>query len=84
MLLFVDTLLPRDRAGSEGVAAVCSGFLPTILDCVAETATVSLRTLDFFFPLVTNTFSSVNTNDSLPILYKGCRFNFPMSGVKVS
>ena len=26
ILLFLDTLLPRDTVGSEGVAAVCSGF----------------------------------------------------------
>ena len=59
-------------------------FLPTVLGLVAETATVSLRTLAFFFPLITNTFSSVKTNDSLPILYNGCRFNSPMPSVKVS
>ena len=55
ILLFLDTLRPRDTVGSETVAAVCSGFLRTILGLVAETATVSLRTLAFLFPLVTYT-----------------------------
>ena len=49
-------------------------FLRTILGIVAETATVSLRTLAFFFPLVTDTFSSFNANDSLSNLFHGSRF----------
>ena len=61
ILLFLDTL-PRERAGSEGVAALCSGFLRTILGLALETASVSLRTLAFFFPLVTSTFSSFNAD----------------------
>ena len=40
-----------------------------ILGFVAETATVSLRTLAFFFPLVKDTFSSFIANDSLSTLY---------------
>ena len=56
MLLFTDTLPPRDTVG------LCSVFWRTILGYVAETATVSLRTLDLFFPLVTDTFSSFNAD----------------------
>ena len=62
ILLFLDTLRPRDTVGSEGVAAVCSGFLRTILGLVAETATVSLRTLAIFCPLLPDTFSPFNAN----------------------
>ena len=58
--------------------------LATIFGLVAEAATVSLRTLAFFFPLVTDTFSSFNANDSLSTLDHGSRFNSPVSGVKVS
>ena len=47
-----DTSLPRHTSTSwcswlRSVAAVCSGFLRAILGFVAETATVSLRTLAF-------------------------------------
>ena len=38
----------------------------------------------FFFPLVTNTFSSFNATQSLSILDHCSCFNFPVSGVKVS
>ena len=48
ILLFLDTLRPRDTVGPEGVAAVCSGFLCTILGFVTESVSVSLRTLAFF------------------------------------
>ena len=51
---------------------------------VAETATFSLRTLAFFFPLETDTFPSFNANWSLSTLYHCSRFNFPMPDVKVS
>ena len=53
ILLFLDTLRPRDIDGSEGVAALGSGFLRTIVTLMPETALVSLRTLAFFFPLLT-------------------------------
>ena len=43
-----------------------------------------LANAGLFFPLVTNTFSSFNANDSLSTLYHGSRFNSPMLGVKVS
>ena len=56
ILLFFDTLRPRDKDGSEGVAAVCFWFLCTIVTHMPETALVSFRTLAFFFPLVTGTF----------------------------
>ena len=48
ILLFLDTLRHRDTVGSEGVAAFGVGFCARILGFVAETATVSLRTLAFF------------------------------------
>ena len=60
--LFFDTLRPRDREGSEGVAALGSCFLPTILGLVTGPAFVSLQTLAFFFPLVASTFSSFNAD----------------------
>ena len=47
ILLFFDTLLPRERAGSEGVAAVCFGFCARSF-LVPETATVSLRNTGLF------------------------------------
>ena len=50
---FLDKLRPRDKGCSEGVAAVCSGFLRTILGLVAETASVSLRTLVSFLSIGT-------------------------------
>ena len=68
ILLFLDTLRPRDIDGSEGVAALGCCFLRTIVALMPETALVSFRTLAFFFPLVTNTFC----------------FNSPLSGVRVS
>ena len=83
-----DTSLPRHTSASwRGWLGKCGNMfwlLRTILGIKAETATVSLRTLAFFFPLVTDTFSSCNTNDSLSTLYHGSRFNSPMPGVKVS
>ena len=84
ILLFLDTLRPRDKDGSEGVAALCSGFLCAILGFVAETATVFLQTLALFCPLVTGTFSSFNASHSLTIFYHCSCFNLPISGVKVS
>ena len=72
ILLFL--LRPRDAAGSERCAGSVFWFLRTTLGFVAETARVSLRTLAFFFPLVTDTFSSFNVNDSLSTLYHGSRF----------
>ena len=40
-------------------------FLGTIVTLIPETASVSLRTVAFFFQLVTDTFSSFNADDSL-------------------
>ena len=60
------------------------GYFFIELGIVAETATVSLWTLAFFFQLVTDTFSSFNANDSLSTLHHGSRFSSPMRGVKVS
>ena len=74
-LLFFDTLRPREKDGSEGVAALWSVFV---------TALVSFRTLAFLFPLVTRTFSSFNATHSLSILDHCFSFISPMPGVKVS
>ena len=84
ILLFLDTLRPRDIEGSEGVAAFGFWFLRTIVALMRETASVSFRTLAFFFPLVTHTVSSFNATQSLTILDHCCSFNSPVSGVKVS
>ena len=69
---------------AQKVRRHCGLLLCTIFGFVTETASVSLRTLAFFFPLVTDTFSSCNANDSLWTLYHGSRFNSPMPSVKVS
>ena len=56
-LLFLDVLLPRVIDGSEGGAAFGVGFdARSSLSC-RKTVLVSLRTMVFFFPLVTFTFS---------------------------
>ena len=56
----------------------------TIVTLMPETALVSLRTLAFFFPVVTNTFSSFNTTQS-PVTLDHCScVDFLMSGVKIS
>ena len=60
ILLFLDTLRPRDTVGSESVAAMCSGLCAR--SWVAKTETVSLRTVAFFFPLVTDTFFPPSTS----------------------
>ena len=79
ILLFLDTLRRHDTVDSESVAA-----LRTIVTLMPETALVSFRTLAFFFPLVTNTFSSFNVTHSLSILDHCSCFNSPVSGVKDS
>ena len=63
---------------------MCSVLWRTIMTLVSETALVSLRTLAFFFPLVTGTLSSFNATQALsPLDHCSC-FDFPVSGVKVS
>ena len=62
--------------GSEGGSAFGVGFARSLLS-MPETALVSLRTLAFFSPLVTNTFSSFNTTQSLWLL------TGPLSGLSV-
>ena len=84
-----DTSLPRHTSTScHWWLRRCGGFrcrfLCTIVALMPETALVSLRTLAFFFPLVTGTFSSFNATQSLTILHHCCCFNSPVSGVKVS
>ena len=83
ILLFLDTLLPRDTVGLEGVAAVSSGF--------CARSWVSCQKLHRspcdhwpFFPLVTVTISSFNARQSLSILDHCPCFNSPAPGVKVS
>ena len=78
ILLFLDTLRPREKNGSEGVAAVCSGFCARSLLSCQKTALVSFRTLANFFPLVTDTLSSFNADSSLPTLEHCSCFNSPM------
>ena len=73
---------------SEGWLGRCGGsvfwFLGTIVTIMLETASVSLRTLAFFFPLLTDTFSSFNATCFLSILEHCSCFNSPVPGVKVS
>ena len=57
-------------------------FLCTIVDLVPETASVSLRTLVFFFPLVTGTFSSFNAGYSFSTLDHCSCFNSPRLALK--
>ena len=57
ILLFLDTLDLVMRLAQKSGGSVF-WFLRTILGFVVETASVSLRTLAMFFPLVTDTFSS--------------------------
>ena len=72
-----DISLPRHISTSwYGWLGRCGGgvfwFLRAVLGNVTETVTVALRTLAFFFPLVTDTFSSLQRQwfpfDSLPRL----------------
>ena len=74
-----NTSLPRHTSTSwYGWLRKCGGIRCRFL------ATVSLRTLAFFFPLVTDTCSSFNAHQSLSTLYHCSWFNYPMPGVKVS
>ena len=84
-----DTSFPRHTSTSRHWwLRRCGGFgfwfLRTIVTRMPETALVSFRTLAFFFPLVTNTFSFFNGSQSLSILDHCSCFNSPVSGVKVS
>ena len=82
ILLFFDTLRRHKEDGSEGVAALWSGFCArSVLSC---RKLVSFRTLAFFFPLVTGTFSSFNATHSLSILDHCSCFNSPVRGDKIS
>ena len=81
ILLFSDTL---QKDGSEGVAALRSGFLGTIVTLMPETALVSFRKLASFFELVTGTFSSFNATHSLSTLDHCPCLDSPVPGVKVS
>ena len=87
ILSFLDALLPRVIDSSEGGAAFGVGF-------GARSSLVSLRTLAFFFPLVTYTFYSFNATKALstldhcsnfdsPILLFTIVFNFWQMGVDI-
>ena len=80
---FSDTFGPREKDGSEGVAAYGVGFGK---DCCSHAGSCIgfLRALAFFFPLVTSTFSSFNATCFLSTLDHCSCFNSPMPGVKVS
>ena len=84
ILFFLDTLRPRDTVGSEGVAAVCSGFCARSWVSWRKLHRVSLRTVAFFFPLVTDTLSSFDADWSLSTLDHCSCFNFPVPSVKFS
>ena len=84
ILLFFDTLRPRVMEGSEGVAALWSGFWARSWVSWRKLHWSPLRTMAYFFPLVTDTLSSFNATHSLSILDHCSCFNSPVSGVKVS
>ena len=84
-----DTSLPRHTstswsAGSEGVAAVCSGFCAQSWVSWRKLQRSPCEHWSFFFPLVTDTFSSFHADESLSTLYHCSWFNSPMPGVIVS
>ena len=57
---------PRHTSTSRhGWLRRCGGFVFWFLRMIVTLICTSLRTLAFFFPLVTGTFSSFNANDSL-------------------
>ena len=83
LLLFIDTLRPRDR-GLGRCGGFVFWFLRTIVTLMPETALVSFRTLAFFFPRVTNAFSSFNATHSLSTPYHGSRFSSQNFAIEVS
>ena len=82
--IFFDTLRPREKDGSEGVAALWSGFVVHDLYSHVGKHSSPFRTLAFFFPLVTGIFSSFNAIHSFSTLDHYSCFNFPVPGVKVA
>ena len=76
ILLFLDTLRPRDAVGSEGVAALWSGFCARSLHSCRKLQRSHCEHWPFFFPLVADTFSSFNAVWSC--------FNSLVPGVKIS
>ena len=84
ILLFLDILRPRDKDGSEGVAALCSGFCARSLLSCQKLHWSPFAHWSFFFSLVTGTFTSFNPTHSLMIFDHCSCFISPMPGVKVS
>ena len=91
MVIFAsDSSLPRhtstrrDTVGSGRRCGSVFWFLRTIVTHDGNCRRSSLRTLAFFFPQVTDTFSSFNDDLSLPILDHCSWFNSPMPSVKLS
>ena len=85
----LDTSFPRHTSTScHWWLGWCGGivfwFLGTIVTLMPKTALVSFRTLVFFFPLVTGTFSSFNATFPLAIIDHCSCSNSPVPGVKVS
>ena len=62
MLLFLDTLRPREKVGSESVAALWSGFFAHDLGSRGGIWIGLLANTGFFSPLVTNTFDTFNAD----------------------
>ena len=67
---------------AQRVERLSVSVLCTIITLVPETALVSLRTLAFFLPLVTYSFSSFNATSYRFLTI--ALFRFPVSGGKVS
>ena len=84
ILLVLDTRRPRDKDGSEGVAALWSGFCARSLLSCRKLHWSPFEHWPFFFPLVASTFSSFKTTHSLTIFDHCSCFKSPVPGVKVS
>ena len=67
-LLLFDTLRPREEDGSEAVAALWSGLWARSLLSCRKLHWSPFEHSAFFFPLVTDTFSSFNATHSLRFL----------------
>ena len=64
-----EVLCLLEKDGSENCGGIVVWFLGTIVTLMPETALTFFRTLAFFFPLVTSTLSSFNTEQSLSTRY---------------
>ena len=84
ILLFFDTLRPRVIDVSGGVAAWWSGFWARSLLSCWKLHWFPFEHWTFPLPLLTNTFSSFNSTQSLSILDHCSCFNSSVPAVKVS